>query len=130
MSASPQGYSLVIHSQNHSHVPTTAVETSTVHMDRLYKKLQWRLMPLFCICIILNYLDRTSLAFASIQMTQQLQFSPEVLGLGGGLFFISYCLMQVGEASIALSLHMCCMCAGCHKVNHKHVHGSQRALAR
>lgn len=65
-------------------------------MDHLYQKLQWRLMPLFCICIILNYLDRTSLAFASIQMTQQLQFSPEVLGLGGGLFFISYCLMQVG----------------------------------
>lgn len=65
-------------------------------LDRLYRRLTWRLMPLFCSCIMLNYLDRTSLAFASIQMTQELGFSPSVLGLGGGLFFISYCLMQVG----------------------------------
>lgn len=82
-------YSLVIHS--------TAAGSAgpAADLPRLYRKLAWRLMPIFCSCIMLNYLDRTTLAFASIQMTQQLQFSPEVLGLGGGLFFVSYCLMQL-----------------------------------
>lgn len=86
MSGQAAAYSLVIDS---------AAVVARHDLDRLYTKLAWRLMPVFCSCIMLNYLDRTSLAFASIQMTQQLQFSPEVLGLGGGMFFISYCLMQV-----------------------------------
>jgi hypothetical protein len=91
MSFTRASYSLVIDgSQNADADDPTAAE-----LDRLYRKLSLRLMPLFCLCIMLNYLDRTSLAFASIQMTEQLKFSPEVLGLGGGLFFISYCLMQV-----------------------------------
>lgn len=83
-----QAYSLVISSAADG--PANAEV-----LDGVYRKLSWRLMPLFCMCIMLNYLDRTSLSFASIQMTEQLQFSPEVLGLGGGLFFVSYCLMQV-----------------------------------
>lgn len=86
MSGQAAAYSLVIDS---------AAATARHDLDGLYRKLAWRLMPIFCSCIMLNYLDRTSLAFASIQMTQQLEFSPEVLGLGGGLFFVSYCLMQV-----------------------------------
>lgn len=91
MSFTQASYSLVIDSSAN----TDAVQPTAAELDRLYRKLSWCLMPLFCLCIMLNYLDRTSLAFASIQMTEQLQFSPEVMGLGGGLFFISYCLMQV-----------------------------------
>jgi hypothetical protein len=83
-----QTYSLVISSAADGPVSAEA-------LDAVYRKLSWRLMPLLCMCIMLNYLDRTSLSFASIQMTEQLQFSPEVMGLGGGLFFVSYCLMQV-----------------------------------
>jgi sugar phosphate permease len=91
MSFTRASYSLVIDSAAN----TDTSQPTAAELDRLYRKLSWRLMPLFCLCIMLNYLDRTSLAFASIQMTEQLNFSPEVLGLGGGLFFISYCLMQV-----------------------------------
>jgi sugar phosphate permease len=89
------------------------------HLLSSSRKLSWRLMPLFCLCIMLNYLDRTSLAFASIQMTEQLKFSPEVLGLGGGLFFISYCLMQVrvcrcrgvrADTAAGLPCHSVCCC--------------------
>lgn len=72
MSVSPQSYSLVINGQHTiPHAVATAAE-----LDSLYRKLSWRLMPLFCMVIVLNYLDRTSLAFASIQMTAQLKFSP------------------------------------------------------
>lgn len=94
MSFTRASYSLVIDSTVLRNTANTAPPTAA-QLDRLYRKLSWRLMPIFCMCIMLNYLDRTSLAFASIQMTQQLQFSAEVLGLGGGLFFLSYCAMQV-----------------------------------
>lgn len=69
-------------------------------LEGLYRRVSWRVLPLLCTCIMLNYLDRTSLAFASLQMTEQLRFSPEVLGLGGGLFFLSYCLMQVRQSML------------------------------
>jgi hypothetical protein len=77
-------------------------------VDAVYRRLTLRLMPLLCACIILNYLDRTSLSFASIQMTQQLGFAPEVLGLGGGLFFLTYCLMQVGAVGNVVSCRHAC----------------------
>jgi hypothetical protein len=37
-----------------------------------------------------NYIDRTNLAFASVQLNADIGLSPSVYGLGSGLFFISY----------------------------------------
>eukprot|EP00775_Hariotina_reticulata_P014249 gene14249-14397_t len=56
----------------------------------------------------LNYLDRTSLAFASIQLTQDLKFSPTTYGLASGLFFLTYCIMQIPS-------NICCMLLGVRK---------------
>jgi MFS family permease len=81
-------------------------------LGRVYHRLCWRLMPLFCVCIVLNYLDRTSLSFASIQMTAQLGLSPETLGLGGGIFFVTYCLMQVGHVEAPCSRCFAAACVG------------------
>lgn len=49
-----------------------------------------------------HQLDRTSLSFASLQMMQRLGFAPSVLGIGGGLFFWTYCMLQV-PANLACS---------------------------
>lgn len=37
-----------------------------------------------------NYIDRTNLAFASVQLNADIGLSPSVYGLGSGMFFISY----------------------------------------
>lgn len=37
-----------------------------------------------------NYIDRTNLAFASVQLNADIGLSPSIYGLGSGLFFISY----------------------------------------
>jgi hypothetical protein len=44
--------------------------TKATELLAVLRKLSWFLLPVFFILNILNYLDRTNLAFASIQMTQ------------------------------------------------------------
>ena len=57
-----------------------------------------RLLPFLFILYITNYLDRTSLAYAAIGISRDLGFSDRVLGLGSGIFFISYVTLQIPGA--------------------------------
>ncbi|MBL8268330.1 MFS transporter [Steroidobacter sp.] len=44
---------------------------------------------------IVAYLDRVNVGFAKLQMLDDLQFSETVYGLGAGIFFIGYFLLEV-----------------------------------
>jgi len=44
---------------------------------------------------MVSYIDRTNLAFASVQMNAELGLSASIYGLGGGLFYLCYGLFQV-----------------------------------
>jgi ACS family tartrate transporter-like MFS transporter len=57
-----------------------------------------RLLPFLFILYIVNYLDRASLAYAAVGMTRDLGFSDRVIGLGTGVFFISYLALQIPGA--------------------------------
>lgn len=74
----PASYTLVL--QNESPGTAAEVDPSTLCAahKRLYNKITWRLLPIFMTMLMLNWLDRSCLAFASIQMTQELHFSAEV----------------------------------------------------
>jgi MFS transporter, ACS family, tartrate transporter len=63
--------------------------------DRVFTKCAWRLMPLLFAGFIANYLDRTSAGFAALTMNRDLGFSPSVYGLGAGIFFLSYAMLQI-----------------------------------
>ncbi|HEX4193135.1 MAG TPA: MFS transporter, partial [Stellaceae bacterium] len=39
-------------------------------------KLFWRIIPLLLLIVMLNYIDRSNLGFAALQMNGQLGFSP------------------------------------------------------
>jgi MFS transporter, ACS family, tartrate transporter len=57
-----------------------------------------RLLPFLFVLYIVNYLDRTSVAYAAIGMARELGFSDRVFGLGAGVFFISYVALQMPGA--------------------------------
>src|SRR5882672_10343542 len=57
-----------------------------------------RLLPFLFILYITNYLDRTSVAYAAIGMSRDLEFSDRVFGMGAGIFFISYVALQIPGA--------------------------------
>jgi MFS transporter, ACS family, tartrate transporter len=71
---------------------TTRVGEHTRHI------VGWRLLPFLFILYIVNYVDRTNLAYAALGMSRELGFSDHVFGLGAGIFFISYLALQIPGA--------------------------------
>ncbi|MGE0224372.1 MAG: MFS transporter [Acetobacteraceae bacterium] len=61
---------------------------------RMMAKVSRRLIPLVIICYFVAYLDRVNLSFAALEMNKDLQFSATVYGLGAGIFFVSYFLLE------------------------------------
>lgn len=59
------------------------------------RKVRWRLIPFLFLLYIVAYLDRVNVGFASIDMNRDLKFSAAVYGLGSGIFFLSYTLLEV-----------------------------------
>lgn len=58
------------------------------------------ILPLF-ITSIIAYLDRVNLSYAGLKMNDDLHFSDEVFGLGAGIFFAGYVLLEIPGALIA-----------------------------
>jgi MFS transporter, ACS family, tartrate transporter len=62
---------------------------------RTIRKVMWRLMPFLVVCYFVAYLDRVNVGFAKLQMNAALGLSEAAYGLGAGLFFIAYFLLEV-----------------------------------
>ena len=63
--------------------------------DALYKKIAVRLIPFMMVLYLVAFLDRVNISFAAASMNEDLGFSAAVYGLGAGLFFLSYALLEV-----------------------------------
>ncbi len=71
---------------------------AAIHADleeTAYTKVTWRLIPFLFLCYVFAYLDRVNVGFAKLQMLSDLKFSETIYGLGAGIFFIGYFLMEV-----------------------------------
>ena len=73
----------------------TAAPTS---FPDLRRKVAWRVLPLVFVLYIVAYLDRANVGFAKLRMASDLNFSEEVFGLGIGIFFIGYLLLEIPGA--------------------------------
>ena len=54
-----------------------------------------RLFPLLFALFVSNYVDRTNLAMAKLQMNHDLGLSDAAYGFGASIFFVGYCLLEV-----------------------------------
>jgi ACS family tartrate transporter-like MFS transporter len=70
-------------------VDDKAVET--IVMRRVF----WRLMPFLLAAYLVAYIDRVNVGFASLQMNKAVGIDPKTYGLGAGIFFIGYFLLEV-----------------------------------
>lgn len=68
---------------------------SAAFTQAVFRKINWRLMPMLLICYAIAYLDRINIGYAQLQMRQTLDFSDAVYGLGAGIFYIGYLLFEV-----------------------------------
>ncbi len=62
---------------------------------RTIRKITWRLIPFLMVCYLAAFLDRTNVAFAHVNMVADLKMSETAFGLGAGVFFIAYFLVEV-----------------------------------
>lgn len=69
--------------------------------NRTRRQTALRLLPFLFVLFIVNYLDRTSIAYAAIGMSRDLGFNDRVFGFGVGVFFIGYLALQIPGALLA-----------------------------
>src|SRR5437773_3690558 len=68
--------------------------------QRTMKKTRRRILPWVFLLYVIAFLDRANVAFAKLTMSNDLGFSEAVYGLGAGLFFLGYFLLEVPGALI------------------------------
>jgi len=73
-------------------LPST-VSRETAERARL--RIIRRLMPFLFLLYVFNYMNRINVGYAALQMRSDLGFSNSVFGLGAGIFFIGYFLVQI-----------------------------------
>jgi ACS family tartrate transporter-like MFS transporter len=54
-----------------------------------------RLVPFIFLCYVVAYIDRVNIGFATEELQRDLGLSDAAYGLGGGLFFLGYCLFEI-----------------------------------
>jgi ACS family tartrate transporter-like MFS transporter len=59
------------------------------------RKVARRLLPFLFLLYLLNILDRSNVAMASLEMRKQLQLSEADYGLGAGIFYVGYVLFEI-----------------------------------
>ncbi len=77
------------------------METSTLAADRdrlhavATRKVIFRLLPMMVAIYFLSFLDRTNIGMAKMALRSQLGIGPAAYGLGAGIFFWGYALLEI-----------------------------------
>jgi MFS transporter, ACS family, tartrate transporter len=68
--------------------------------QRARRRIALRLLPFLWLLYVIAFLDRVNVAYAALEMSHDLGFSDRVFGLGAGIFFIGYVLLEIPGALI------------------------------
>ena len=63
--------------------------------DRTLRKVRRRVMPLIVLLYFVAYLDRNNVGFAKLTMSEDIGLNAAAYGLGAGIFFLGYALLEV-----------------------------------
>ncbi|MCU1292338.1 MAG: major facilitator superfamily 1 [Bryobacterales bacterium] len=72
----------------------TAIVESALERETM-RKVSMRLLPFLFVLYLFNFVDRSNVALAALQMNRDLHFSSSAFGFGAGIFFIGYALFEV-----------------------------------
>ena len=70
-------------------------ETESTLERETMRKVGMRLLPFLFVLFVFNFVDRSNVALAALQMNRDLRFSASAFGFGAGIFFIGYALFEV-----------------------------------
>lgn len=74
---------------------STSTTAANALEARTMRAVSWRLMPFLLAAYIICYIDRVNIGFAALQMNKAVGIDPKTYGLGAGIFFIGYFILEV-----------------------------------
>ena len=77
---------------------SAAVPTLVQLAGHTRRQIAARLLPFLFVLYVANYIDRTNLAYAALGMARDLGFTDRIIGLGVGIFFVTYVAGQTPGA--------------------------------
>jgi ACS family tartrate transporter-like MFS transporter len=72
--------------------------TSDLSLDEqraVIRRVTRRLIGFAFLCYVVAYIDRVNIGFAATALQRDLHLSDTAYGVGGGLFFLGYCLFEI-----------------------------------
>lgn len=79
--------------------PTKMKRPDLLSVERRARlRIARRLLPFLWFLYMIAFLDRVNVAYAALEMSHDLHFSDRVFGLGAGIFFIGYVLLEIPGA--------------------------------
>ena len=82
-------------------IPISSTIADADVAQRARRHTAGRLLPFLFVLYIVAFLDRMNVGAAALQMPGDLGFSDRVVGLGAGIFFLGYVLLEIPGALIA-----------------------------
>ena len=78
----------------------TATPASNLLEQRAIRKIIWRLIPFLMLLYFVAFLDRINVGFAALTMNKDVGLTPQMFGLGAGIFFLGYFVFEVPSTVI------------------------------
>ena len=86
--------------QSKGQVSDFPAETGSEIEARAIRKIAWRLIPFLMLLYFVAFLDRINVGFAALTMNRDIGLTPEMFGVGSGIFFLGYFLFEVPSTII------------------------------
>ena len=74
---------------------SVATSAAEVAIDLVHRKIASHILPICILAYIVSFVDRANIGMARLQFMHDLGFSEAVFGLGAGLFFIGYMILEI-----------------------------------
>jgi ACS family tartrate transporter-like MFS transporter len=76
-------------------MPAAATTSDQTLEAVVMRRVSWRLMPFLLGAYLVCYIDRVNVGFAALQMNKAVGIDPKIYGLGAGIFFVGYFILEV-----------------------------------
>src|SRR4051794_11978898 len=74
---------------------TVETPLDSTQQQHVIRRVTRRLIGFAFLCYVVAYVDRVNIGFAASALQRDLHLSDTAYGIGGGLFFLGYCLFEI-----------------------------------